>query len=153
MPAFFQRGGAWVLVQSVLLLAALFAPVWRCNEWEGEWSIWSGLALIVISALIGIWGVSVLGRNRTPFPMPNPGSQLVRSGIYRWVRHPLYVSVIAFCVGWALGWQSWPAVIVAGVTPFFFAAKARCEERWLRAQFPDYAEYARETWRFVPWIY
>jgi protein-S-isoprenylcysteine O-methyltransferase Ste14 len=56
-------------------------------------------------------------------------------------------------IGWAIAWQSWPAVLVAsGLIPFFMA-KARHEERFLFDQFPDYADYAKSTKRFLPWVY
>ena len=51
--------------------------------------------------------------------------------------HPLYTSVIAVALGWALVWQSWPALLVAATLIPFFAAKARREERWLREKFPQ----------------
>ena len=65
------------------------------------------------------------------------------------IRHPLYTSVIAVAVGWALVWQSWPALVVAAALIPFFGAKARREERWLREIFPEYAEYEKRVPRFL----
>ena len=53
-------------------------------------------------------------------------------------------------LGWALIWQSWQAFIASQVLIPFFHAKARREERWLREQFPDYADYERRVPRFIP---
>ena len=60
-----------------------------------------------------------------------------------------------FCgsIGWALVWQSWPALLAGLALAPLFDGKARLEERWLRQQFPEYATYARRVRRFVPWIY
>ena len=69
------------------------------------------------------------------------------------IRHPLYTSVIAVAIGWALVWQSWPALLAAAALIPFFHAKALNEERWLREKFPDYADYERRVRRFIPWIY
>ena len=56
-------------------------------------------------------------------------------------------------IGWALVWQSWPALLVAAALIPFFAAKARREERWLREKFPEYAAYEQRVRRFIPGIY
>jgi protein-S-isoprenylcysteine O-methyltransferase Ste14 len=92
-----------------------------------------------------------LGRNLTPFPKLGEQAQLVRHGIYAVIRHPLDASVIAGAIGWALVWQSWPALVAAAFLIPFFLAKARREERWLRETFPEYADYERQVRGFVPW--
>ena len=53
-------------------------------------------------------------------------------------------------LGWALIWQSRPALIAALILIPFFHAKARREEQWLRKQFPDYVDYERRVPRFIP---
>jgi protein-S-isoprenylcysteine O-methyltransferase Ste14 len=68
------------------------------------------------------------------------------------IRHPLYASVIAGSMGWALVWRSWPALLVSTCLIPFFHAKARREERRLREKFPEYADYERQVHRFVPWL-
>jgi protein-S-isoprenylcysteine O-methyltransferase Ste14 len=110
-----------------------------------------GVALLVIGAGIALAGALALGRNLTPFPKPGEQAQLVRHSIYAVIRHPLYTSVIAGAIGWALVWQSWPALLVALSLIPFFPAKARREERWLREKFPEYADYERQVRGFVPW--
>jgi protein-S-isoprenylcysteine O-methyltransferase Ste14 len=69
------------------------------------------------------------------------------------MRHPLYMAVICAALGWSLIWQSWPALATSLALAAFFDTKARHEERWLRQQFPDYADYERRVRRFIPWIY
>ena len=113
----------------------------------------AGVALIIVGAGIALAGAMALGRNLTPFPKPSDSARLVRNGIYSVIRHPLYTSVIAVAIGWALVWQSWPALLAAAALIPFFHAKALNEERWLREKFPDYADYERRVRRFIPWIY
>jgi protein-S-isoprenylcysteine O-methyltransferase Ste14 len=112
-----------------------------------------GIGCLVVGAGVGIAGALALGRSLTPFPQPLPQARLVRHGIYARLRHPLYTSVVFAAIGWALTWHSWPALLVACSLIPFFAAKARREEHWLQDRFPDYASYAKATWRFFPWIY
>ena len=105
---------------------------------------------MIVGAGIAIAGALALGRNLTPFPKPLEHAQLVRHGIYAVIRHPLYTSVISLAIGWALVWQSWPALLAAAVLVPFFHAKARREERWLRKKFPEHADYERRLHRFIP---
>jgi protein-S-isoprenylcysteine O-methyltransferase Ste14 len=77
----------------------------------------------------------------------------VQTGVYGWIRHPLYVSVMLAGFGWSLIWQSLPALVVGCLQIPFFVAKASREEGWLHHAFPEYASYARRVKRFVPGIY
>ena len=120
------------------------------GDWTREWLIAAGLVLFVTGGVFGIAGVAALGRNRTPFPQPRADSELVQSGIYASVRHPLYTSVMLASVGWVLIWQSAPALMPALALIPFFHAKARREERWLREKFPSYSGYEKHTPRFLP---
>ncbi len=144
---------AWVLGQSVLMLAMVVLGVTHRESWHHEAGFVIGAVLFALAAVIGIWGVRSLGRNRTPCPTPKADVELVQSGIYRWLRHPLYSSVMLASVGWALLWASAAALAAAVLLGVFLAAKARLEERLLRARFPGYAAYAERTRRFIPWVY
>jgi protein-S-isoprenylcysteine O-methyltransferase Ste14 len=148
--SFTERGGAWVLTQFVLMTAVILLAAVFQGDWSRVWLITVGSGLFVLGGGFGIAGVVVLGRNRTPFPQPREGSELVQHGIYARVRHPLYTSVMLASLGWALIWQSWPALILALALIPFFMAKAWREESWLREKFPDYAEYEKRTPRFLP---
>ncbi len=151
--SFIQRGGLWVIGQSILMFAVIALGV----AYPGDWTQWAmvvpGATLFTLGGVVGVAGVWVLGGNRTPFPAPRPQSQLVQRGIYSLIRHPLYTSVMLSSLGWALLWQCWAAVAAALVLIPFFDAKARHEERRLRNTFPEYTEYQRRVRRFIPWIY
>ena len=153
MTRFFQRGGAWVLGQSVLLGAVVLLAVFVRGGGFHPAIIILGAVLMVVGAGVVLAGALALGRNLTPFPKPTEQAQLVRHGIYAIIRHPLYTSVISVSIGWALVWQSWPALLVAVTLIPFFHAKTRYEECWLRQKFPEYADYERRVRRFIPWLY
>ncbi|MCX6923824.1 MAG: isoprenylcysteine carboxylmethyltransferase family protein [Verrucomicrobia bacterium] len=150
---FLQRGGFWVMGQGVLLGLVVAGVILRRNQWHSLALTLCGACLLLIAAGCGLAGTVSLGRNLTPFPKPSAGVRLVTSGIYGFIRHPLYTAVFCGSVGWALVWRSWPSLAAALVLAPFFDAKARREERWLRQQFPEYSEYERRVRRFVPWIY
>jgi protein-S-isoprenylcysteine O-methyltransferase Ste14 len=151
--AFIQRGGLWVLVQCTLLLVIVGLAVACGGESRNSSVFVFGLILLAIAALCGIAGAVALGRNLTPFPKPSRAAWLVKRGIYRLIRHPLYSSVLCGAFGLSLVRQSWPALIASLALAVFFDAKARREELWLRQRFPEYADYALRVRRFIPWIY
>lgn len=153
MSSFFLRGGGWVLGQSVLLVAVVvLALVFRSTDRQLVLTI-TGTILLIMSAVIGGAGAIELGRGLTPFPKPAPNVQLVQRGIYSRIRHPLYTSVMAGALGWALIWQSWPALVAGLLLMLFLDSKARREERWLREKFVEYSEYTKRVRRFIPWVY
>jgi len=152
-PSFLQRGGLWVIAQSILMLSVIGLAGAFPGDWTQAPMIVAGVLIFVLGGFIGISGIFVLGGNRTPFPDPRPGSQLIQRGIYARMRHPLYTSVMLASLGWALIWQSGPALMAALVLIPFFDAKARAEERRLRKRFPEYRHYESQVKRFIPGIY
>lgn len=151
--SFKERGGQWVLAQAGLLLAAVLSGWLWHGQWQSKITTAAGLLLVILSALTGIAGATALGRQLTPFPRPASQADLIQTGIYHFIRHPLYTSVSSITFGWALLRASAPALGVALALAWFFDAKARREEHWLRRQFPDYADYAQRVCRFIPWLY
>lgn len=150
---FLERGGLWVAGQGVLMtLVGLLGICFRGN-WDGRAALIAAGLLAACGVVCGLAGAAALGRNLTPFPRPSASTSLVRSGIYRYIRHPLYTAVMSAAFAWGALWQSWPALVGALVLAFFFDAKARREEKWLRQRFPEYAEYQERTRRFVPGVY
>jgi protein-S-isoprenylcysteine O-methyltransferase Ste14 len=150
---FLQRGGLWVLGQSVLLCAVIAGGILCRNQRHSLALTLCGAFLLLIASGCGVAGAWSLGRNLTPFPKPSASTTLVQTGIYGLIRHPLYTAVFCGSVGWALVWRSWPALLAALALAPLFDAKARREERWLRRQFPHYSKYEQQVRRFVPWIY
>ena len=150
---FLRRGGLWVLGQGLLLCAVVAGGILCHNQWQSLAFTICGAGLLLLAAGCGLAGSISLGRNLTPFPKPSASSTLVRTGIYGLIRHPLYTAVFCGSVGWALVWRSWPALLAALALAPLFDGKALREERWLRQQFPEYADYERRVRRFVPWIY
>ncbi len=150
---FFQRGGGWVLGQSVLMgLVLAGAPLTR-DAWDSNLGRWPGWLLVGAGAWLGIGGAVVLGRSRTIFPAPREDAALVTRGIYRRVRHPLYGSLMCLSAGWSLLWASGVGLALGAVLSVFLRFKAGREEQWLRERFPGYEAYAATVRRFLPWIW
>ena len=115
----------------------------------------AGLGLVLFAAGLGfaIWARIHIGRNwGTPMSQKDD-PELVTSGPYQLVRHPIYSGVLVAGVGtaMALSWSWLIAVALAGV---YFIYSATVEERYLTEQFPDtYPAYRRSTKMLVPFIF
>lgn len=150
--SFSQRGGGWVVGQALLMpLVIALGPLFPGRS-PGFWGPAIGTLLIVVGGWLGIAGARALGSSRTVFPRPLAEASLVRSGPYRIVRHPLYLSVILIDAAWSAWWWSAPALAATVASALFFHLKAGAEERWLRQKFADYPQYAREVGRLFPRI-
>jgi protein-S-isoprenylcysteine O-methyltransferase Ste14 len=109
--------------------------------------------LIGFGGGLGVWAVSCnRPGNFNIRPSPREGGQLVESGPYRWIRHPMYTAVIACGMALVLTtptiWGGFAFILLVVV----LATKARLEERWMQERHPAYAAYVGRTHRFLPWI-
>ncbi|MBK8001034.1 MAG: isoprenylcysteine carboxylmethyltransferase family protein [Verrucomicrobia bacterium] len=153
MSSFLRKGGLWVVVQNVLTLAVVVVgPIHGARDWASPWRV-LGIALFAVGAIFGITGVRTLGRNRTPFPEPVAEHELVQTGVYAVVRHPLYSSLIFLSFGWALAWFSTVTLALAGGLALVLDQKSRVEERFLRDRYTDYHQYAQRVRRLIPGVY
>jgi len=79
--------------------------------------------------------------------------ELVTSGPYHLVRHPIYSGVLLAGVGTAVA-LSWLWLIAVGLAGVYFAYSAKVEERNMATQFPEaYPAYRRSTRMFIPFIF
>jgi protein-S-isoprenylcysteine O-methyltransferase Ste14 len=76
---------------------------------------------------------------------------VVTDGIYRYIRHPIYVGDLALLHGLELCLNSWLVVAVVAITPIVLR-QALHEEKMLIKSLPGYAEYCGTTKRFIPFI-
>lgn len=158
LPSLGDRGEGWVVGQAVLLalvaLLGLSGPASLPPADPARWAaLLVGLALLGAGCLLGFAGVRDLGPSLTAMPRPKPGSSFVDSGIYRRIRHPLYLAVTMVAVGWAIAMASPQAGVTAAGLAIWLDAKSRREEAWLLEAYVGYAAYRERTARFVPGIY
>ena len=151
--SFFPRGGVWVLWQAILMTTVIVLAFCFRGSIPLPLARPVGIILLAIAAFLGLAGFLALRGNLTPFPKPRHGANLVQSGVYSLVRHPLYTAVILGALGWALAARSWPAALAAGALSAFFNVKAGIEERWLAQKFPEYKTYATRVKRFIPFLW
>jgi protein-S-isoprenylcysteine O-methyltransferase Ste14 len=152
----------WVWGQTILMLAVLFAaPLvprhinlgdadFMLNRVDPAWKRWLGGIVMAGGVGVLVWGVRSLGRNITPGIEPLADGELVTSGAYAHIRHPIYAGVVLVLTGYTMAWSNWTLALVVGVVAFqYFNAKARAEERWMLQRFPGYASYMHHVPRRV----
>ncbi len=146
---------AW-LGSMILPLIWVFSPLFAMAEYPLNPAVFAGGVLVAAS---GLWlfrqSHIELGKNWSISLDLREGHQLVTSGLYRHVRHPMYTSIFLYALGQALVVPNWivgPANLVA----FFvlFAVRVQSEEKMMADKFGDeYRNYLTKTKRLVPGIW
>jgi protein-S-isoprenylcysteine O-methyltransferase Ste14 len=135
------------------VLAYMLNPEWMA--WSRvdlpDWARWLGVGLGALGDILSWWVFSNLGNNVTPTVVTRKKAQLVTSGPYRWIRHPLYVMGLMVFIGFALGAENWFIALMASLGFALLSIRAREEEARLIEKFGDqYRNYMKSTGRFVP---
>lgn len=162
------RIGAVLVALQFALILVLAAIGWPALVSSARLAAMPALAWVLGAGgmLLGLWAISAnRPGNFNIRPTPRPGGRLVETGPYRWIRHPMYTSVLAIglaCVLAAgtddfivcgmfsdsqIGWSAWIALLVV------LLIKAGVEERALREVHPGYADYCTRTRRLVPFVF
>lgn len=111
-------------------------------------------ALLVASLTLVLHGVALLRRGGRPQGGIETTTVLVRAGAYRYIRHPLYASLLFLGWGAFLKAPSWLTVVLAGFCTAALYLTAATEERESRLKFgPAYDEYQRRTHMFIPYLF
>lgn len=117
------------------------------------WLAGIGLILFAAGLAFSIWARVHIGRNwGTPMTQKDE-PELVTSGPYRLVRHPIYSGILLAGVGTALA-ISWLWLVAFGLAGAYFIYSATVEERYLTEQFPDaYPAYRASSKMLVPFVF
>ena len=114
--------------------------------------VWDSLStlLLLIGSTASILVVTDLGRSFSIMP---EARKLVTSGLYRRIRHPLYLAEEIATLGFALQFRSWMTLPILAIHFYFQIRRMDWEEGILAKAFPEYAEYKQRTYRLFPRIY
>jgi protein-S-isoprenylcysteine O-methyltransferase Ste14 len=149
----FALGRGWVIVQLVLFALIFAAPLIASASPPTLLAVPLGLLIGVIGLIIALLGVTQLGSSLSIFPRPVSNGQLVQTGVYSIVRHPIYTGVIFAALGWSIVMWSWLGVALTVALGVFLDRKAAHEETMLKAKFPTYAAYKQRAKKLIPWVY
>nr|WP_320010381.1 methyltransferase [uncultured Desulfobulbus sp.] len=154
----FYRFFAW---ECILALVLLNAPFWLQNPLASFSQVMASLCLLfsLVLAVHGFHLLKVIGK-------PNPDrpehellafektSQLVTVGVYQYIRHPLYASLLLLAWGAFFKHPSPPAVTLACVASFFLTLTAKRDEVECLHYFGQtYRDYMQGTKKFIPFLF
>jgi protein-S-isoprenylcysteine O-methyltransferase len=140
-------------------LASVYGSVGLCLivRWLGwgsvDWRLQSlGIGLMLFGVLFRAWAIHVLGRHFSVHVAIQAEHQLVKTGPYRWLRHPAYTGTLLTLMGLPVALGVWPLAFAVGA--FFIAAhiyRIRVEEAAMSEKFGEaYTNYCQKTWRMFP---
>ncbi|MBV9094661.1 MAG: isoprenylcysteine carboxylmethyltransferase family protein [Streptosporangiaceae bacterium] len=140
------------IVLIVLLLLRL--RVLKGHAVTGDpWLQGIGLAIFLLGLALAVWARVYLGRN-WGMPMSEKADpELVTTGPYRAVRHPIYSGIILAMIGTAIAVSLYWLTAVALIGAYFIYS-AVMEERHMASAFPDaYPKYKRSTKMLIPFVF
>ena len=136
----------------LLLLVYLNSPSWFLIPFS-ILQVFSWMLLLgsVVLAIHGFWMLRTYGQ---PLEGIETTTQLVDTGIFHFIRHPLYTSLLLFGWGVFLKAPTWTAAGLALGASAFLMATALFEEEENLERFGDvYADYREHTWRMIPFVF
>ncbi len=145
-----SRGLHTLMMNAAILIALLPVPGlgWR---WLPRAPA-LGLAVQIVGFLLAAWARRHLGRNWSGEVTVKVDHELVRSGPYRLVRHPIYTAMIGMVLGTAIVSSRLHGLAGLALIAFAYARKIRIEERVLAAEFgAAWDDYRRRSRALVPW--
>ncbi|HEY4949257.1 MAG TPA: isoprenylcysteine carboxylmethyltransferase family protein [Candidatus Acidoferrales bacterium] len=115
------------------------------------WLAWLGSALCAAGVLFAIWGRRTIGKDWSAEVQIKEGHQLIRSGPYAHIRHPIYTGLLLATFGTALLIGEYRGLLAVLLFLVGFTRKARKEESFLAAEFgPAFEEHRRHTGFYLP---
>jgi len=140
------------IILIVLLLLRLRILKGHRAVTSDPWLQGIGLALFVLGLALAVWARVYIGRN-WGMPMSEKADpELVTTGPYRVIRHPIYSGIILAMIGTAVA-VSWYWLIAVVLLGGYFVYSATREERYLTERFPEaYPRYKKSTKMLIPCI-
>jgi len=114
---------------------------------------WCGSAVTAGGLLFAVWARRHLGRNWSQAVTVKDGHELITSGPYALVRHPIYTGLLLAFAGSALARGEWRGLLAVALVFGTFWRKLRLEEKWMRERFGEsYEAYAQRVAALVPHV-
>ena len=115
------------------------------------WAYFLGLLMVAAGLAFAVWARAYLGRNWSGTVTIKQDHELVRTGPYRLVRHPIYSGLLWALLGTAIAIGEWRGLLAFAAIAVGFLIKIRTEERFMSEIFGDeYARYRAEVPALIP---
>ncbi len=140
------------VIGGVLIASRPWPPPMNLRLWPRSALSYSiGLAVLLAGVAFAVWARVHLGRNWSGMVTVKEDHELIRTGPYAWVRHPIYTGLISGLIGTAVCSGTLRAALGAGIITAALFLKSRTEERFMRETFPaQYQKYCEEVPALIP---
>lgn len=136
-------------LQMLLFILYVFDP--KILSLEFPALIKTGAFIVsLLGVVILILAMLQLSKNLSPFPSPKTNSELVQSGLYKYVRHPIYTGILISSFSFALATASGYRILISILLYILFIVKSEYEEKLLMQRYKEYETYKKRTGRFFP---
>ena len=139
----------------ILVLLQFFIIILHFFQWEfipqkqiiqvSSFSYLLGFLIIIIACIILLVAINDLGRNLSPFPRPKNNSNLVTKGIYRYMRHPMYYSLVFISMGVFITKLSIYFLFLSTSLVLLIKFKIALEEKYLNDKYKNYLLYKNKV--------
>ena len=137
----------------------LWAPALPGHFLEGRFlpaapaTYWTGVVIVALGLLFAIWARNVLGRNWSGIVTLKQDHELIRTGPYRYVRHPIYTGLLIAFAGSAIARGEWRGLLALAIAFVALWRKLKLEEQWMIDTFGDaYRRYRDEVRALIPFV-
>lgn len=134
------------------MYAALFEAVIAGREFPAA-VFFTGCVVLSAGIILRLASLVQLGTGFSTKVEKSEGQQLTTTGMYKLVRHPLYLATLLQVAGSGIMLCSVVALALFPLCVAGILVRIRKEERFMTAEFSEYADYAKNTWRLIPWLY
>ncbi|MBU1937271.1 isoprenylcysteine carboxylmethyltransferase family protein [bacterium] len=111
------------------------------------------ILLQALAILLMLWARITFGRRSFHFAANPTSGELITSGPYHYIRHPVYAAIVIFTVAGVAANLSISNSILGLIVVSGMIVRALCEEQLLHSQYPEYTEYSKHTWRLIPFLF
>ena len=132
----------FILIAMILLMAS--------DEVNVPWIYFGGVLFIAPGIIILFLSIKQLGTSLTANPVPRDNGKLIESGIYKYVRHPIYTGLLLATLGSCVQSMAVVKFFIWFLLLALLIYKAQFEESLLKKKYPTYTDYMKRTGRFVP---
>jgi len=115
---------------------------------------YAGIIIMIAGLSVAIWARKTLGANWSGIPTLKENHELIRTGPFHYVRHPIYSGILLLILGNLLALGNFTSGYIFFIAFAVFVIKSRVEERLLNQQFPvEYPEYKKVTKAIIPYFW
>lgn len=148
-----DRGSFFVIVVAVTL-AIFISIALRMNNLGTLTGVfqWVGLLVMLAGTTFRQWALIHLGRFFSRTIQIETGHQIIKTGPYKWIRHPAYTGMILTYLGSSMALGTWLGTVITGLlVTGSLLYRIRVEEATLsRVLGDEYRQYMERTWRLFP---